>query len=76
MGLLLETVQDVDCAGKSHCVHGAICVAIEIFDDFQNAWTFSSPGLGRRVFPPELGNAQRGTNPIPHWFGKLHQVTL
>jgi hypothetical protein len=71
--LLLEGMQHVYCAFEAHHVHGAICGAIVVFYDLQDARPFAVPGL-RRVFAAGLRHAESRADAILHRFGERQQI--
>ena len=70
LGLLLESVKNIDSAGESKRVNTAISVAAVVFHDFKNTRTFASPGFGMRMFPAKLGKPERLTHFRLNRFGE------
>ena len=69
-------MQDVDRVLEPDCVDRPIRIAAQVFDDFQDPWTDTLPGLRGRMPSAELRHPQCPTNLFNGSFWKREQIAL
>lgn len=58
-GFFLESVEDIDDAGKANRINTTVSIASMIFHDFKNTRPFTFPSLCMRMLRAKLGQAER-----------------